>query len=527
MFSLTAPARQNKFPIASANNLGKWLLLLLGILLVVRITILYFSPTDLFFDEAQYWSWSEDLAFGYYSKPPLIAWLIGLSTSICGSTEFCIRLPSPIINMGTSLLVYWLGQRVYSTQIGFWSALTFATMPGVTISSSLISTDVPLLFFWALALLAFANMVQLGGASDTHSADAPARPVKRSWGPAVLLGLALGLGLNAKYAMAFFIMCAGLYIFVTPSRWWLLRDPRLYFAAVLGALLLVPNALWNFEHGFATLTHTADNANWSDLSLHPLKALEFIGAQFGVFGPILCIGLITIIWRAWFEGLNDADRFMTAFVLPVLIVIAAQALLSRAHANWAATAYVAATVLVVATLIRRREWHWLKGSLAAHIMGAILFGIGTMLAGRIDYPGDRSPFERVLGWSELAKTTRQILKTAPDTGAPIAAILTNDRAISAELLYYLRDDPIPLYAWRITNRAPQHHYQLTRPFVGTPSSNIMLVTKTTIHPHITRHFKQYKLVAQRLIPAGYGKPRTIRFYFLTGYSPPIAKPRKS
>jgi hypothetical protein len=50
-----------------------WLLLILGALLVIRLLALYFAETDLFFDEAQYWSWSRDLAFGYFSKPPLIA----------------------------------------------------------------------------------------------------------------------------------------------------------------------------------------------------------------------------------------------------------------------------------------------------------------------------------------------------------------------------------------------------------------------------------------------------------------------
>ena len=46
----------------------------------LRLFALYFAKTDLFFDEAQYWLWSRDLAFGYFSKPPLIAWLIRLAT---------------------------------------------------------------------------------------------------------------------------------------------------------------------------------------------------------------------------------------------------------------------------------------------------------------------------------------------------------------------------------------------------------------------------------------------------------------
>jgi hypothetical protein len=32
------------------------------------------TETDLFFDEAQYCSWSRDLAFGYFSKPAAVAY---------------------------------------------------------------------------------------------------------------------------------------------------------------------------------------------------------------------------------------------------------------------------------------------------------------------------------------------------------------------------------------------------------------------------------------------------------------------
>ena len=57
------------------------------------------SPhAELFFDEAQYWAWGQEPAFGYYTKPPLIAWIIGATTSLCGDTPFCVRLPSPLMH---------------------------------------------------------------------------------------------------------------------------------------------------------------------------------------------------------------------------------------------------------------------------------------------------------------------------------------------------------------------------------------------------------------------------------------------
>ena len=49
---------------------------LLGAITTLRLAALSFHALDLYPDEAQYWTWSRDLAFGYFSKPPVIAWLM-------------------------------------------------------------------------------------------------------------------------------------------------------------------------------------------------------------------------------------------------------------------------------------------------------------------------------------------------------------------------------------------------------------------------------------------------------------------
>ena len=189
----------------------------LAALLCVRLAALYWNATDLFFDEAQYWAWSEQPAFGYFSKPPLVAWLIRVATEACGPGEACVRLPSPFLHTLTALAVFFLGRRLYDARVGALSALAFATLPGVSLSAGLISTDVPLLTCWAIALVGFAALFQ----------------TDRLW-PALVLGLAFGIGLNAKYAMAWFIMCAAVYLLLTPERRGVLRDYRLWLALALG-----------------------------------------------------------------------------------------------------------------------------------------------------------------------------------------------------------------------------------------------------------------------------------------------------
>jgi 4-amino-4-deoxy-L-arabinose transferase-like glycosyltransferase len=436
-----------------------WLLLCVAALTLLRLAALAVSRTDLFFDEAQYWFWSRELAFGYYSKPPLIAWIIRGATEICGMGEACIRAPSPIIHAATALVVYGVGRALYDARIGFWSGLVYATLPGVSFSAGLISTDVPLLFCVALALYALIRM-----------------QASASWGWALLLGLAIGLGLNAKYAMSYFLLCLAVYAWASPSGRRLLSDPRLYAALAIAALLIAPNLVWNAQNSFATFGHTADNASWRGALLYPDSALEFLAGQFGVFGPILFASLIGFCLR-WRRGPaptgnGEAERLLLSFCLPVLALMVVQALLSRSLANWAAFAYVAATVLVTATLLREGWTRLFRASLALHLSVILLLAAGGMLAGRIAFPGGIDPYARVLGWREMAEAAG-----AKAEAEGYRAIATDKRAMSAELLYYLRDSNLPVVALHGSGR-PRDHFELTRPLTPQTPRPVLIVTQS-------------------------------------------------
>jgi len=487
-------------PASATAELATVPLLLLSLvgLLLVRLVALYFNATDLFFDEAQYWTWAREPAFGYYSKPPLVAALIGASSAVCGDGTFCVRLASPLLHTLTAGLVFLIGRRLYDDRVGFWAAICSATLPGVSLSSGIISTDVPLLTCWALALLGLVGLIQ----------------DRRDWAAAIALGLGVGLGLNAKYAMAFFPLSLAVWLIATPSARPLLRDPRLWVGLALGLALIAPNLAWNTANKFATFAHTADNAKWGGSLLHPGKAMEFVAAQAAVFGPILIGGLVLALTRGWRDGLSHADRLLVCFTLPVLVVITAQSLVSRAHANWAATAYVAASVLVPATLLRLRRDSWLKASLGLHLAVLAVLAIGTGLAGRLKLPLIGDPFQRTLGWSDLAERTTAVLAEARARGEPFASVIADERAVTAALLYYMRHEPTPIKAW-LSGPRPLDHYELTRPFrsVDAPA---LLVSVRRDAERITDRFEHATPVTREMVPAGLGTPRQVHYFRLIG-----------
>jgi 4-amino-4-deoxy-L-arabinose transferase-like glycosyltransferase len=473
----------------SAENLPTFLAILAAFS-ALRLAANLFSNTELFFDEAQYWFWSRELAFGYYSKPPLIGWIIRGVTEICGQGEACIRAPSILFHAGTACLIFAIGRRLQDARIGFWSGLTYATLPGVSLSSTLISTDAPLLFFVALAFYAFLRM-----------RDDPA------WRWPVLFGVALGLGLLAKYAMVYFLVCAAIWLaFNAHDRARLLGHSRFYLGLVIGAAILAPNLVWNANNGFATLSHTADNANWGGRLLHPEAALEFVGGQFGVFGPILFVALVVFIAR-WLRdpgrraASGETAALLITFSVPVLVLMTGQALLSRAHANWAAFAYVAATVLVVAALLQDGWTRLFRLSLGIHLAAALLIGTGGILAGRVALPGG-DPYARVLGWKATAQSASDMARNGG-----YRAIAVDRRSLAAELLYYLRDDGIPVVALR-GDGPPSDHFELTRPLTSETPRPVLLVSLSRTGPAGSR------ALGSADIAAGKTKRRQVYFYAL-------------
>ena len=471
------------------------LLLVLAVLTALRLASIALSRTDLFFDEAQYWAWSRDFAFGYFSKPPLIAWIIGATTSICGNGEACVRIASPLFHAGTALLVASAANALFDRRIAILSGLAFATLPGIAFSATLISTDVPLLFFWALALNAWIAMTD------------PAARRRIAW--PLILGAALGLGLLAKYAMVYFLLCAAIHLLASPSARRAVRPAHAALAAATGLAILSPNLMWNLENGLATFRHTAENADWNGLALHPGRAGEFLLAQFGVFGPILFAALL-VFTASWLRApRSEASRLLASFSLPVIALILVQALASRAYANWAATAYPAATILVVAWLVERRAWRWLGASFALHAFIALLMLVAPPLAPSLTLPGGGNPFSRVLGWRQAAAEIGEVARS----GA-YAQILADDRLVAAELTYYLRDLEIPVTAWR-AGQVPRSHYEQAAPY-RPDLDPALYVTLRPDRQKVTARFTAAERLAEVPLRDRTAAPRAIALYRLDG-----------
>lgn len=425
-------------------------------LTLVRLVGLHLSVVDLFFDESQYWAWAQAPAFGYFSKPPLLAWIIAAAQAACGASEACIRAPAPLLHAATALVIYALARRLFDSRTAFWSGLAYLLAPGIVFSARIISTDVPLLFCWAVALLAFVEL---------------RRAPRWSW--AVVLGAALGFGMLAKYAMIYFLACAALAAMLdAPSRR-LWRTWQPWVALAIAAAVMAPNLAWNAANGFVTLKHTGDNARGTGLTFSVVHVAEFLASQFAVMG-VVTFGMFLVMLVRPRRYLRDGDaRMLMSFALPPVAIIAATAFLTRANANWAAPAVVAMTVLGTAALVAENRRAWLTATVVIGLAVQAALLAGDRFADRVSIPGIRNGevYARTMGWRHLGD---DVAAAAAAHGAH--GIAADTRDLVASLIYYTRAGGLPVFSWPLS-AVPGHEFDISRPLTAASPRPVLFVTE--------------------------------------------------
>ncbi len=453
--TLRSPSSASAAPSVVVLGPARIVLLVIGAVAAIRLLGLWMSRVELDFEEAQYWDWSRHLAFGYFSKPPLIAWIIDATQRVCGDSESCIRSPAPLFYAGTGLLVFGAVRRLYDARTALWAALLVTLAPGVAFSARLMTTDVPLLFCVALLIYAVARLRE--------------RAQMRFW---ILFGIALGVGMLAKYAMIYVLAMIALLAVVVPGerRW--IASRGMAVALFVAALVVAPNLGWNLSNGFSTFLHTRENIEGQGALFSPVKAAEFFAAQFALAGPIVFATFLTRLFGVGAARV-DSDRLLLVFSAPVILGLTAYAFVVRANPNWGAAGVIAAIALASAVLAAHRRQVLLYASLAlaALVQAALL--VGDAFPERVRLPGltSANPYERVLGWEEIG---RQVERAAREANAQ--AIATEDRRHVALFTYYLRGTGLPVLVWSGGPRA-RNHFEANAPLSRATPQPVLFLTQ--------------------------------------------------
>lgn len=526
-------------------------LIALAALVAMRLIGLVLTPLNLGPDEAQYWRWGQSFDWGYFSKPPLIAWVIGATTGLFGDSEWAARIAAPVLHAIAAGALFALGRDMYDEKTGLLAGLGYILMPGVILSSAVISTDGVLLPIWSCALLLLWRL----------------RDGAEGWAVALCFGALAGLGFLAKYAMLYFGIGVALAVLIDPQTRRALLSAKGAAALFAAAAVMAPHLIWNAANDFKTVGHTVDNANLGGPLVNPENFVKFLTDQMAVFGPIsflFLLGGLFILRATKGAEIKGRDRWLLCFIAPPLLIILFQAVLSRAHANWAATAYPAAAVLVAALAVRAgpapRAWivvgaltfvaalftpdlplpgrlvfgatlaaaiaafaysfkarpeGFMWASISIHaIVGLVFTAIAVGPVSWSESAGLANAFKRTRGWEA---TTEALAARAEAEDA--TAILVDERENWHGLDYYGRDAGLPpVIGWRRHEGAKS--YSEERPLTARIDGRVLVASvRKDFRPRMRADFSTFEDAGEISIPLGGGKQRRLRLYLASGYDP--------
>src|SRR4030066_1524377 len=140
------------------------------------------------------------LDLSYYSKGPLIAYIIAASTRLKGDTVFAVRFFAPIFLALSSIFIYKLAKELFpddgdDNKSACAAGLLLQITPLFAAYGILMTIDSPFIFFWTLSLYLFWKAIKDSDKLQVTSYKLNNKNsllVTRYW---YLLGIAVGLGL--------------------------------------------------------------------------------------------------------------------------------------------------------------------------------------------------------------------------------------------------------------------------------------------------------------------------------------------
>jgi 4-amino-4-deoxy-L-arabinose transferase-like glycosyltransferase len=307
----------------------------------------------------------------FNDKPPLTAWLIAASMTICGSqAEWAVRLPSALAAVATALMLAGLASRWFGDRVGLITGLMHLTTYCTLQLARLAECDIQLVTAVTAAMSCFA----------LATVDSPHGRSRSRWLPAAFYAAA-GLAFMAKgpIGTAFIFSSCLLFLAVNQD----LRSLRFFLdpmGLALAALCVVAYPLAAYAAYPPILDH------WM---LHNFGRFQgAMGGQKPMLYYVYTVPLVLLPWfpfaalaalRGWREGalVDPLWRFFGCWIAPGMVLLSASGFKSKHYvAPLLPPLVIAAAVGLVQYLQwRRRSGHagqvWMAAAALAGSTAAI------------------------------------------------------------------------------------------------------------------------------------------------------------
>lgn len=483
---------------------------ILGLLFLLRIGLALIFPLPVSGDEAYYWDWSRQLAWGYYSKPPFIAWAMGFADWTIGG-ELGIRVHAAIYATVGLAAWAWLAREMFDLRTAGWTVLLLALSPASVALGLLLTIDAPLFAFSAVAIAAAWRISQMDSGRRTLSL-------------LMLYGTALALGhLTKQIAWILPVLIPGALATVDGATRRRLRG--VIGVGAVSYLALVPTFLWNAANGWPLAGHTLSHLSSGGVSLSRQAArfAEFLGSQFGLISPItfVLVGIACVLVLRHPLKLKPSARYLAVLSIPGLLVFLGLALRQRVNPNWPLLFYPAAILLAVELSLHRealRKWIPRAAVAGGVFAGATAFAAPLLSVLGLEY-SKLDPLKRLRGWPDYARAVTSFNQNLPQ--GPLPIIVDGHRYYVAQLAFYGADNPTP-HRWEIPEKI-HSQYEVWGPSQASIEGPSLLVT---LHPDgtcrekVANAFRSIEPIGTHRFPPGTAPIEGLSFFRVAGWQNP-------
>jgi hypothetical protein len=286
------------------KNLDKRHYIITGIWFLANLLQAIF--TGLHSDESYYWMYSQNLDWGFFDHPPMVALFIYIGKTILPG-EIGVRLFFILISTLTFALI--LNELNEKKDLLFVSLFVLSfPLIHTHIAGFMAIPDVPLLFFTTLFVIVYKKYLE-----------------NPNWKISIFIAFILAAMIYSKYH-AFLIIG-----FTLLSNLNLLKSKYFYGIMVITGLLLVPHVLWQVHNEFPTFKyHLVERAKPFQFKY----ILPYIGGQLALAGPIT--GFF-ILWKLLkFKVKNQFHRTLIFNIVGFYAALFIISFKNRIEAHWIA-----------------------------------------------------------------------------------------------------------------------------------------------------------------------------------------------
>lgn len=359
--------------------------------------------TELAHDEAYYWVYAQNMDWGYFDHPPMIAFLIKLGSFIFPG-ELGVRFFIVIINALTLLVLYHLaGRKNFNILLALLSGITVFHIYGF-----IAVPDAPLLLFTALFFLCYKRFLDQQNGYNI-----------------VWLSLVIALLLYSKYHGVLVLF------FTLTSNLSLLKKRSFYLVIILSVVCYSPHIIWQIINDYPSYKYHVLNKSQSPYN--PLDSLWFVLGQLLIYGPLISGILFYSAYKVKVrDKLTSALKF-TLFGFIIFFIIST--LNAKVEPNWTVPILIPLIILSLNYLEFNVKLKKLTLNLA--LISCVLMLLVRIHLSTNIFPNQISKNSEFHGWKNWANDIKFLAGEKP-------VVFMNSYQKAAKYYFYSKDKTLSL-----------------------------------------------------------------------------------